>query len=99
MTQTLIDYYRAIEDGSAKMLAAARDADWDTVVRFEGVCAVLIEQLKERARCEELTAQTRMEKTRIMLRILGNDANIRHLAEPWLETFDFSPMPSGSFLH
>lgn len=84
MAQMLIDYYKAIEDSSAKMLEAAKVQDWDEVVRFEGACAVLIEQLRSRARTEVLDAAARQEKTRIMLRILNNDAQIRYLAEPWL---------------
>lgn len=84
MSDILIDYYKAIEDSSAKMLEAAKAEDWDGVVRFEGACAVLIEQLRHRARTEELDASARAEKSRIMLRILNNDAQIRYLAEPWL---------------
>jgi flagellar protein FliT len=84
----LIDYYKAIEDSSRKMLDAAKVEDWDEVVRFEGACAVLIEQLRERSRSEELTADMRSEKTRIMQRILNNDAQIRYLAEPWLAHFE-----------
>jgi flagellar protein FliT len=37
---------------------------------------------------EELDAQTRKEKTIIMRRILNNDAQIRYLAEPWLDHFE-----------
>lgn len=88
MTQMLIDYYKAIEDSSAKMLEAARAEDWDGVVRYEGACAVLIEQLRERARSEELDPVARAEKSRIMMRILNNDAQIRYLAEPWLAHFE-----------
>ena len=46
MSHMLIDYYKAIEDSSAKMLEAAKLKDWDGVVRYEGACAVLIEQLR-----------------------------------------------------
>ena len=46
MSQQLIDYYKAIEDSSLQMLNAARSEDWEQVVRFEGACAVLIEQLR-----------------------------------------------------
>lgn len=84
----LLDYYRAIEDSSAQMLDAARKEDWDAVLRLEGVCAVLIEQLRRRAQSEALDAKARVEKTRIMLRILDNDAQIRYLAEPWLERME-----------
>ena len=88
MSQVLIDYYRAIEDSSAKMLEAAKVKDWDGVVRFEGACAVLIEQLRCHASTERLDANACLEKTRIMQRILCNDAQIRYLTEPWLEHFE-----------
>lgn len=84
MPDMLIDYYKAIEASSRSMLDAARQQDWDQVVRFEGACAVLIEQLRHRARSEQLLPEQRTEKTRIMQRILHNDAQIRYLTEPWL---------------
>lgn len=84
MTETLLDYYQAIETSSLKMLNAAKSEDWDEVVRFEGACAVLIEQLRSRGRSEQLLPEQLTEKTRIMQRILHNDAQIRYLAEPWL---------------
>ncbi len=88
MTETLLDYYQAIETSSLKMLNAAKSEDWDEVVRYEGACAVLIEQLRARAHNEELLPEQRTEKTRIMQRILQNDAQIRYLAEPWLAHFE-----------
>ena len=88
MQQMLIDYYRAIEDSSRKMLEAAKAEDWDEVVRLEGACAVLIEQLRYSARNQDLLPEQRAEKTRIMQRILSNDAQVRYLAEPWLAHFE-----------
>lgn len=88
MQQTLIDFYRAIEGSSLQMLEAAKAESWDDVVRLEGACAVLIEQLRFRSRSEDLQPQERAEKTRIMQRILHNDAQIRYLAEPWLVNFE-----------
>jgi flagellar protein FliT len=82
--QMLMDYYKAIEDSSRKMLEAAKAQNWDEVVRFEGACAVLIEQLRYQSKVEELSQDLRQEKTRIMTRILLNDAEVRTLAEPWL---------------
>jgi len=87
MSQQLIDYYKAIENSSQQMLAAAKAEDWEQVVRFEGVCAVLIEQLRERAKLEELVPEVRREKFHIMQRILQNDAEIRYLTEPQLDRF------------
>lgn len=90
----LLDYYRAIEESSQRMLEAARARDMDAVVRLEGVCAVLIEQLRERAQREELSAEQRSEKARIMQRILRNDAQIRELTEPWIS--DYADLLGGS---
>lgn len=95
MSQMLIDYYKAIEDSSVKMLEAARVQDWDGVVRYEGACAVLIEQLRHRAQTVQLQDDDRVEKARIMRRILENDAQIRNLAEPWVQQLD-EQMHGGS---
>jgi flagellar protein FliT len=95
----LIDYYKAIEDSSAKMLDAAKIEDWQQVMRFEGACAVLIEQLRDRAHREQLQPDQRAEKTRIMQRILNNDAQIRYLAEPWLLQAEADPPGQRQFLH
>lgn len=99
MPEVLIDYYRAIEDSSARMLEAAKIEDWDGVVRYEGTCAVLIEQLRHHAKTEELDASSRIEKSKIMLRILNNDAQIRYLAEPWLAHFEHAHAGTTAFLH
>ena len=88
MSLMLIDYYKAIEDSSAKMLEAAKLKDWDGVVRHEGACAVLIEQLRFKAQHGDLPPEHRREKVRIMQRILRNDAQIRNLAEPWMDQFE-----------
>lgn len=88
MSAVLLGFYKAIEDSSLKMIDAAKEEDWDSVVRFEGACAVLIEQLRFHAGTEVLDDAARMEKSQIMLRILRNDAQIRYLAEPWLAHFE-----------
>jgi flagellar protein FliT len=88
MNSTLLTYYEAIEKASAEMLEAARHGNWDQVVHLEGACAVLISQLKHAAQSEQLRAEEAKTKSRIMQRILLNDAEIRHLAEPWMEDLD-----------
>jgi flagellar protein FliT len=84
----LLNYYKAIEDSSRKMLDAAREQNWEEVVRFEGACAVLIEQLRQRAQEEELLPEQRQEKALIMQRILSIDAEIRCLTEPCLNEIE-----------
>ena len=104
MDPQLLTYYEAIEKASADMLSAAREGNWDEVVKLEGACVLLISQLKHAAQEAEdselqVAAAAQAEndhreqgaqeaarmKSRIMQRILVNDAEIRHLAEPWLQ--------------
>jgi flagellar protein FliT len=88
MTSPLLNYYQAIEQASQDMLDAARNGNWDHVVKLEGACALLISQLKNAAAKQPLGADEAQLKSRIMQRILVNDAEVRHLAEPWLEQLD-----------
>ncbi len=99
MDPQLLSYYEAIEHASADMLAAARSGNWDEVVKLEGACVLLISKLKHAAQTQEDSAcaaaaqrpaahEVAKAKSRIMQRILVNDAEIRHLAEPWLQELD-----------
>jgi flagellar protein FliT len=95
MDPQLLSYYEAIERASVDMLAAARAGNWDEVVKLEGACVLLISRLKHAATEPEQAAQRDAQaleaakaKSRIMQRILVNDAEIRHLAEPWLQELD-----------
>jgi len=88
MNTHLLGYYEALEKASTDMLSAAREADWDQVVKLEGACVLLIAQLKHAASETGLAAEEAKLKTRLMQRILVNDAEIRTLAEPWLEDLD-----------
>ena len=88
MNAELITYYETIEQASADMLDAARAGKWEEVLRLEGACMVLISELKRIASQAEVDAESRRAKSRIMQRILVNDAEIRHLAEPWLQELD-----------
>jgi flagellar protein FliT len=96
MDPQLLSYYEAIESASVDMLNAARAGNWDEVVKLEGACVLLISRLKNAAH-EPSAAATEAQaqavelakaKSRIMQRILINDAEIRHLAEPWLQDLD-----------
>ncbi|MEN9890374.1 MAG: hypothetical protein RLY78_669 [Pseudomonadota bacterium] len=88
MTQSLLSYYEAIEKASADMLEAARAGDWNHVIKLEGACVLLISQLKNAARSSALSSEESQLKSRILQRVLVNDAEVRHLAEPWLEDID-----------
>lgn len=99
MDPQLLTYYEAIERASADMLAAARAGDWDQVVKLEGACVLLISQLRLASEPAEApapaaavsdasSAGAARAKSRLMQRILMNDAEIRQLAEPWLADLD-----------
>jgi flagellar protein FliT len=85
---TILSFYEAIEQASADMLTAARASNWEEVVKLEGACALLISQLKAAVRERPLTTNETRAKFEIMQRILVNDAEIRRLAEPWLQDLD-----------
>jgi flagellar protein FliT len=125
MDPQLLSYYEAIEKASADMLSAAREGNWDEVVKLEGACVLLISQLKHAAQeqadgdggtaaaekagrdtqgaltgADPLDAQeAARRKSRIMQRILVNDAEIRHLAEPWLQDLNDSIAGRRRTLH
>jgi len=88
MNSALLQYYQAIEKASQDMLEAARRGNWDNVLKLEGACALLISQLKHCAAEKPLADDEAQFKSRIMQRILVNDAEIRQLAEPWLDDLD-----------
>ena len=92
----VLQCYHALEELSARMLQAAETDDRDRVAELEGACAVLIEQLRAQAKDVELTPQQRAEKHRVMLAILRHDAQIRALAEPWLDAWENTPPGSRS---
>lgn len=97
MPSKLIDCYRAIEDHSHRMLEAAHLGDWRRVAMIEDDCSVLIGQLKMRAAQAGqagFPVAERAEKQRILTRILGMDAQIRDLAEPWTAS-----LPRPKVLH
>ena len=105
MDPQLLSYYEAIERASADMLSAARSGNWDEVVKLEGACVLLITKLKHAA---QLPAQTPADpvaleaakaKSRLMQRILVNDAEIRQLAEPWLQDLDDTLAGRSKTLH
>ncbi len=84
----LLTYYKAIEQASADMVAAARAGDWDQVVKLEGACVLLISQLRTAAQSAQLDAEAARAKSRIMQRILVNDAELSRLTEPWISDLD-----------
>jgi len=109
MDPQLLSYYEAIEQASADMLSAARSGNWDEVVKLEGACVMLITRLKQAAQQPAMVAtqaaadlgavEAAKAKSRLMQRILVNDAEIRELAEPWLQDLDDTMTGRRQTLH
>ena len=99
MPSQLLNYYEAIERASMEMLEAARHGNWDAVVKLEGACALLISQLKHAAASQAIGSDEAQLKSRIMQRILVNDAEVRNLAEPWLEGLEGMLAGRSTSLH
>ena len=99
MNSSLMSYYEAIEKASADMLDAARAGNWDQVIKLEGACVLLISQLKNAAQSNALSSDETQLKSRIMKRVLVNDAEIRNLAEPWLDDLDMMMNGQSNTLH
>ena len=62
---------------------------------FNGV----IQSLKNAARGAGLSSEENQLKSRIMKRVLVNDAEIRNLAEPWLDDLDQMLAGKPKILH
>ena len=106
MNPRLLTYYEAIERASEDMVVAARTGNWDEVVKLEGACVLLISQLRMAADGSSKTGpdddagrEAARTRSRIMQRILLNDAEIRQLAEPWLADLDSAIQGRARTLH
>ncbi|MBE7939209.1 MULTISPECIES: flagellar protein FliT [Ramlibacter] len=93
----LLRHYAALEAASHDMLRAAREADWDTVCRLEGACAVVIARLRDLVAQRAPDAHEQAERMRILRTILANDAEIRRIcaAPPATDPSAMASMQEG----
>jgi flagellar protein FliT len=88
MNTELLSYYEAIEQASCDMLNAAKAGDWDAGRQARGRLRAADQPAQARRPPGSAGRRAARTKARIMQRILVNDAEIRHLAEPWLQDLD-----------
>lgn len=91
-----IALYESVADITSKMLAAARNGDWDGLCTLEKDCASQVRMLKsvegaasaenseQGALLTDLTDATRLRKRTLIEQILADDREIRHLTESWM---------------
>jgi flagellar protein FliT len=86
--QAVLNCYEEIAAASARMLAAARDADWDGLIAAEMVCASLINRVSALSKNAEISEDGNQRRLQIIHRVLADDAQIRNLVEPRLVTLE-----------
>ena len=79
-----LQHYEFVADTSGRMLEAARRNDWDAVVAEERRCRELIGRLQA-AGDTPLSEAGRLQKQQVIRKVLADDAEIRNLAQPWLQ--------------
>lgn len=83
-----LSHYESIAAASARMLRAAQAADWDALIEQEKHCAGLIEDLRAADAERRLDPAERLRKAAILRQVLGEDAEIRRLTQPWLRRLE-----------
>lgn len=80
-----IEMYQDMSALSAKMVAAARARDWDSLLGLERAVAALRDRLMEADDNAGLSTAELGLKADLIRRILDDDAEIRRHTEPWME--------------
>jgi flagellar protein FliT len=80
----IVACYESMSHVTGKMLAAARESDWDSVVLAGKECSLIIDELKQLGDLAPRDSQLRQRKREIIRKVLADDAEIRNLAQPWL---------------
>lgn len=81
----VIALYEAVADITDKMLAAARDGNWEQLALLESHCSNKVEIIrKSETPRQTLSPVAREHKVRIIKKILDDDRQIRNITEPWM---------------
>jgi flagellar protein FliT len=80
-----IEMYQDMSTLSARMVAAARARDWDTLIGLERAVAALRDRLMALDDNASLSEAELGLKADLIRRILDDDAEIRRHTEPWME--------------
>lgn len=84
-SQEVISLYETVAGITDKMLAAARNGDWEELIALEARCAGHVATLKAGEPPVPLTGNVRERKVQIIQKILSDDREIRNITQPWME--------------
>jgi flagellar protein FliT len=83
-SQEVISLYETVAGITDKMLAAARNGDWEQLIELEALCSSHVATLKTGEPPVPLTGTVRERKVQIIQKILSDDREIRNITEPWM---------------
>ncbi len=72
----VMNHYATLVCASEEMLDAARHGNWQSVMRLEAACTVIVLRLRELDRKTILSTRQRRQRTRILQTLVANDAEI-----------------------
>ena len=86
--ENILDIYDRASIKSGEMLEAAKSSDWDRLIDLERECRALVDNL--RSVDTETSTPSRdqgyvQRKTRLIRKVLADDAEVRRYTEPWME--------------
>ncbi|CAN5234197.1 N/A [soil metagenome] len=93
----VIALYEGVAVITDKMLAAARNSDWDLLATLESKCTQQVQVLKrEDTSVSPVTGALLERKTRIIHQILKDDREIRNITEAWMAQLSVLMNRSGT---
>jgi len=84
LMSTQLSLYQEMSALSARMVEAARVKDWETLIALEHSVAELRDTLSKNAD-DDLSDDNLELKSRLIQKILEDDAEVRRHTEPWME--------------
>jgi flagellar protein FliT len=83
-SQEILSLYETVAGITDKMLAAARNGDWEELIALETRCANHVATLKTGEPPVPLTGSVRERKVQILQKIMSDDREIRNIVQPWM---------------
>lgn len=81
--EVVLAIYSGIADITRRMLAAARAAEWDSLIALEKSCSVHFARLMATEDGRPRDGRFQRRKAELIRGVLADDAEIRLLVEPW----------------
>ncbi|TFV93998.1 flagellar protein FliT [Oxalobacteraceae bacterium OM1] len=95
----IIALYERVAGLTGRMLAAARDEDWNRFSALETECSgqvAMLQQWTGTGVRTPLSPVMRQRKAKIISKILEDDRQIRTITEPWMNRLDAMMQTSGT---